>query len=69
MSIPLLKGMQRYVPPTTFLKCSNCGTENSRPFEENDYIFKKANERCPKCGGSEMLIVNIYVKERKEELG
>lgn len=65
--MPLLKDMQRYIPPLTFLKCSNCGTENSRPFQEDDYIFKKTNEKCPRCGGNEMLIVNIYVKEKKEE--
>lgn len=65
--VPLRRIERRYVPPTTFLVCGTCGTENSRPFEENDYIFKKTNERCPKCGGNEMLIVGIYVKEGREK--
>ncbi|MEM1943652.1 MAG: hypothetical protein QXO30_00505 [Candidatus Caldarchaeum sp.] len=58
---------EKYPQPLTFLKCSTCGTENSRPFREEDYVFKVVNsEKCPKCGGSVSRIVNIYVPDRKE---
>ncbi|MCS6769115.1 MAG: hypothetical protein NZ570_01590 [Candidatus Caldarchaeum sp.] len=58
---------ERYPQPLTFLKCSTCGTENSRPFKEEDYIFKTVDsEKCPKCGGTNSRIVNIYVPEKKE---
>lgn len=51
----------------TFLKCMECGTENSRPFIEWDYIFKIVEgEKCPKCGNTKNRIINIYVPERKE---
>ncbi len=66
-SFPSSKMMLRYVPPLTFLKCTSCGTENSRTFKEEDYVFKKTNEACPKCSNNEMLIVGIYVKEREKK--
>ncbi len=55
-------------PPLTFLKCSECGTDNSRPFKQNDYVFKVIeDEKCPKCGSTRMVVVNIYVPEKKQE--
>ena len=55
-------------PPLTFLKCKSCGTEHSRPFKQNDYVFKevRGEEKCPKCGSAEMVIVNIYVPEEQQ---
>jgi len=53
--------------PIVFLKCLSCNTENSRPFIEGDYVMKVVNsEKCPKCGGTQSKIVNIYVPEKKE---
>ncbi len=58
---------EKYPQPLTFLKCLSCGTENSRPFKEGDYIFGMVDsEKCPKCGGTSSKIVNIYVPEKKE---
>ncbi|MEM1517714.1 MAG: hypothetical protein QXI27_02450 [Nitrososphaerota archaeon] len=56
-----LKG---YIPPLTYLKCESCGTINSRPHIDGDYIFKKVEEKCPKCGGTDMIIISIHVEER-----
>lgn len=66
-SIQPSKMVQKYVPPLTFLTCTYCGTENSRAFKEDDYVFKKTDEVCPKCGKNEMLIVGIYVKEKEKK--
>ena len=69
MSIPVKRSEAPRPPqPLTFLRCQTCGTENSRPFQENDYIFKeiKEGEKCPKCGGTELIIVNIYVPEERK---
>ncbi|MEM4281769.1 MAG: hypothetical protein QW470_05375 [Candidatus Caldarchaeum sp.] len=61
---PRLK--EKYPQPLTFLKCLTCGTENSRPFKEEDYILKIVDsEKCPKCGGMQSKITNIYVPEKK----
>ncbi len=58
---------EKYPQPLTFLKCLSCGTDNSRPFKEGDYILKIVDsEKCPKCGGTNSKIVNIYVPEKKE---
>ena len=70
MAVPVRRSnTSRQIPqPLTFLKCQSCGTENSRPFQENDYVFKeiKEGEKCPKCGGTEFIIINIYVPEEKK---
>ncbi len=58
-----LKG---YVPPMTYLKCENCGTINSRPHVDGDYIFKSVEEKCPKCGATNMLIISIHVEEKNK---
>jgi len=51
--------------PMTHLDCLSCKTENSRPHQEGDYVFKHTG-KCPKCGG-EMIITGIYVEEPKEK--
>jgi len=57
----------RGVPkPLTYLKCLECGTINSRPFKDGDYVFKEVEEKCPKCGANRMKIIGIYVKEAKK---
>ncbi|MEM4374158.1 MAG: hypothetical protein QXI97_04065 [Nitrososphaerota archaeon] len=57
----------RTVQTITFLKCGECGAENSRPFMEGDYVFKMVDgEKCPKCGSVRSRIINIYVPEKKE---
>ncbi|MEM3066752.1 MAG: hypothetical protein QXI81_05420 [Nitrososphaerota archaeon] len=61
------KMLQKYMSPITFLTCTSCGTENSRAFKEDDYVFKRTNEVCPKCGKNELLIVGIYVKEKEKK--
>jgi ssDNA-binding Zn-finger/Zn-ribbon topoisomerase 1 len=53
------------VVPITVLKCPSCNSRNTRIFKENDFIFKET-DKCPKCGGT-MIIVGIYVEERKSE--
>jgi Zn finger protein HypA/HybF involved in hydrogenase expression len=61
------KTREKIPEPLTFLKCLSCGVENSRPFEEGDYVLKVVNsEKCPKCGGAQSKIVNIYVPQKKE---
>ena len=55
--------------PLTYLKCLSCETINSRPFKEGDYVFKETEEKCPKCGGTKMKIIGIYVKEPPKEAG
>lgn len=52
-------------PPMTHLTCLSCKTENSRPHQEGDHIFKKTG-KCPKCGGG-MMITGIYVEEPKKK--
>ena len=52
-------------PPMTHLVCLSCKTENSRPHQEGDHIFKQTG-KCPKCGGG-MKITGIYVEEPKEK--
>lgn len=49
----------------THLTCLSCKTENSRPHQEGDHIFKQTG-KCPKCGG-EMMITGIYVEEPKKK--
>ncbi|HID04306.1 MAG TPA: hypothetical protein EYH45_05695 [Candidatus Caldiarchaeum subterraneum] len=64
--------LEKPKPPLTFLRCKNCGTEHSRLFKHNDYIFKEIRgeeDKCPKCGSPEMIIVNIYVPEEREKQG
>ncbi len=63
--------LEKPKPPLTFLRCKACGTEHSRPFKQNDYIFKeiREGEKCPKCGSSEMIIINIYIPEEREKQG
>ena len=51
--------------PMTHLICLSCKTENSRPHQEGDHVFKETGE-CPKCGGK-MMITGIYVEEPKEK--
>lgn len=51
--------------PITVLKCPSCNSRNTRIFKENDFIFKET-DKCPKCGGT-MVIIGIYVEEKKEE--
>ncbi len=53
--------------PLTYLKCLSCETINSRPFKEGDYVFEEIEEKCPKCGGTKMKIIGIYVKEPPKE--
>ncbi|MCS7133235.1 MAG: hypothetical protein NZ921_00335 [Candidatus Caldarchaeum sp.] len=61
------RSKEKILEPLTFLKCLGCGTENSRPFKEEDYVMKIVNdEKCPKCGGTTGKIVNIYVPEKKQ---
>lgn len=61
------RSREKMPEPLTFLKCLNCGVENSRPFRENDYVLKIVeDEKCPKCGGTRSRIINIYVPEKKE---
>jgi len=61
-----VRGREKIPQPLTFLKCLTCGTENSRPFLEGDYILKVVEgEKCPKCGGEKSKIVNIYVPDKK----
>lgn len=55
--------------PLTHLKCLECGTLNSRPFMDGDYVFKEVEEKCPKCGASRMKIVGIYVEEEAGKKG
>jgi len=57
--------MQKVTPPLSFLKCEECGTENSRPYAQNDYVFRHVEEKCPKCGNTKMTIINIYVQDKK----
>ncbi|MCS7126517.1 MAG: hypothetical protein NZ929_06385 [Aigarchaeota archaeon] len=57
----------RIIEPLTHLTCSNCNTENSRPFKEGDYVFKEVDEKCPKCGSVKMLITGIYIEMRQEK--
>jgi len=59
-----LKG---YIPPLSYLKCETCGTVNSRPHMDGDYIFKKVEEKCPKCGGTSMIIISIHVEEKTRQ--
>ncbi|MDH5362384.1 MAG: hypothetical protein OEY99_04125 [Aigarchaeota archaeon] len=49
----------------THLICLSCKTENSRPHQEGDHVFKETGE-CPKCGGK-MMITGIYVEEPEEK--
>lgn len=53
--------------PMTYLKCLECGTINSRPFKDGDYVFKIVEEKCPKCGSNKMKIIGIYVKEPQKK--
>ena len=53
--------------PLTYLKCLECGTVNSRPFKNGDYVFKIVEEKCPKCGANETKIIGIYVKEPEKK--
>ncbi|MCS6783833.1 MAG: hypothetical protein RMI43_02790 [Candidatus Caldarchaeum sp.] len=65
-SLVIGRGKERFQEPLTFLKCLECGTENSRPFKEADYVLKVVeDEKCPKCGSMKSKIVNIYVPEKK----
>lgn len=54
------------IQPLTYLKCPSCGTNHSRGFQDGDYIFKKAEDKCPNCGGQGMEIVGIYVPEKPQ---
>ena len=61
------KEAEKIPVPLTHMKCLKCGTINSRPFKEGDYVFKEVEEKCPKCGHDKMRIIGIYVKEEKEK--
>jgi len=67
--IPKRGEFEKPPQPLTFLLCKSCNTENSRPFKQNDYIFKEitGEEKCPKCGATDMVIVNIYIPDEKEK--
>lgn len=61
---PQRRGVRPVPKPLTHLKCLECGTLNSRPFKEGDYVFKEVEEKCPKCGANRMKIVGIYVEDK-----
>ena len=64
---PQMRGEKPLLKPLTYLKCPECGTTNSRPFKEGDYVFKEVEEKCPKCGCAKMKIIGIYVKEKPKK--
>jgi hypothetical protein len=57
-------------PPTvTEIRCdsSTCDFKEIRNFEKGDYILKRLDARCPKCGSS-MTVQGVYmVKEEEKE--
>jgi len=68
--LKLHMGMQ---PLNTTLECQKCGFKNVREFQRGDYVFKRAEDQCPKCNEKTMSIGAIFrevkEKERARELG
>ncbi len=50
----------------TELHCPKCGRKMLRPFKEGDYVGKVAQDKCPQCGTS-MVIVSIFAKVPKQK--
>ncbi|MDK2463773.1 MAG: hypothetical protein QI223_03235 [Candidatus Korarchaeota archaeon] len=48
------------------LQCVDCGHWKEREFREGEYVGLKAEEACPKCGGS-MFVAAIYAKKPKKQ--
>ena len=67
--LPQRREEKGVLKPLTYLKCLECGTVNSRPFKDGDYVFKEVEEKCPKCGANKMKIIGIYVKEAPKKPG
>ncbi|MCS7117660.1 MAG: hypothetical protein NZ957_02605 [Thaumarchaeota archaeon] len=69
----MLRGSKEELPrqlatPITVMKCEVCGTEHSRPHQEQDFVFKKLKSFCPKCNAeTEMVVVSIHVEEKKQK--
>ncbi|MCS7095421.1 MAG: hypothetical protein NZ988_06435 [Thaumarchaeota archaeon] len=54
--------------PITVMRCEVCGTNHTRPHQEQDFVFKKLKSFCPKCNAeTEMVVVSIHVEEKKQK--
>lgn len=51
----------------TELKCEACSLKILRDFKDGDYVFKKTDEKCSKCGGN-LTITAIYDVSPREKI-
>jgi len=55
--------------PITQMKCQSCGSTNTRPHRDGDFIFCAVEEKCPNCGAASQIIIGIYVEDQKTARG
>lgn len=48
------------------LICRECGFKEIRDFRDGDYISKKSDEKCEKCGGDKYIdLIYSVIKQEK----
>jgi len=54
-------------PLNTTLECQKCGFKNIREFQRGDFVFKHAEDQCPKCNEKTLTIGSIFREVKEKE--